>query len=243
MDTSTKYKRVKWAGMRKSPWRCQRKCSSERMIELHHLKKNPFLRHTKDAVPCPHKRYSCCMEEHESWVGLNPGCAAGQCIPAWAEERSSCLPSSAQGVLSGDVKAAASQNSGFSRWDEHVGQGRSCVYHLRDIFTVGLSALPAAAPSLLLEAGTLCSRCQQVSSFVLYFCLMCTLVHEGLCWDYHIWPWDPTRGGKSSLRRAVCREVLKFRNISALWIWVCGNEFFWHLFLMSCDVWVKKPAS
>lgn len=33
------------------------KSSSERRIELHHLNKNPFVRHTKDAVPCSPKRY------------------------------------------------------------------------------------------------------------------------------------------------------------------------------------------
>lgn len=34
-----------------------KKSSSERRIELHHLNKNPFVRHTKDAVPCSPKRY------------------------------------------------------------------------------------------------------------------------------------------------------------------------------------------
>lgn len=43
------------------------------------------------------------------------------------------------------------------------------MYQLRDIFTLGLSALPAAAPNLLLEAGTLSApgaRKYQVLSYI-----------------------------------------------------------------------------
>lgn len=37
--------------------RCQGECSAGRKMETHHMNKSPFVRHMKDVVPPPHRRY------------------------------------------------------------------------------------------------------------------------------------------------------------------------------------------
>lgn len=149
--------------MRKESKRRQRKGSSERRLELHHMNKNPFVRHTKEQFLVPTRG----ILVHWRARALS-GVKLWAVHPCWgrgAQLLPLCL---CPGLPEGRVQALAGET------------GAVCTSPETSSLQVWLHCLQMP-PALSWSRNTLCSRCQQVSSLELYFCLIRTLVHEGLC--------------------------------------------------------------